>query len=354
MGVAVGLTGFVLIEGLVFHTGFYVSMLTPDSSTGMFELVISMEKEREKSGKPQVVAVGDSRQALRPAVANALGTGYEFANAGVGGTTPRCWYYELRELDPQRDRYAAILLPVEGYDDEDTGDNLADRLTDLRYLVSRIYLGDAWEYAFSYLTFDSGWRALAGVLLKGPVYKQDLREFLANPRKRLNDVDARRAYWRETIRTYPGEYKDLAGLSIDWKEWKADYPARLTPGERQTIDDILLRRPVPQEGFSAAYNRKWFGKIIDRYRGTRTKLAFYRLPRGPIARPEGLVKRETSSVREFGARPGVILLDEHAFEELERPEYFIDPLHLNAEGCKRYSAILARHVGTALGGANAF
>jgi lysophospholipase L1-like esterase len=74
-----------------------------------------------------------------------------------------------------------------------------------------------------------------------------------------------------------------------------------------------------------------------------------RLPRGPVPRPAGLVETTSSSIREFASQPHVILLDEHLFEPLERPEYYHDPLHLNAEGAVRFSTILAQEVRAVLG-----
>ena len=40
--------------------------------------------------------------ALLPRVVNEEkpGTGYTFATIGLGGTTPRIWYYALRAVDP--------------------------------------------------------------------------------------------------------------------------------------------------------------------------------------------------------------------------------------------------------------
>jgi lysophospholipase L1-like esterase len=46
--------------------------------------------------------------------------------------------------------------------------------------------------------------------------------------------------------------------------------------------------------------------------------------------------------------PVVTVLDENSFASLERPEYFFDTLHLNAEGRKSFSAMLAQQVSDAL------
>jgi hypothetical protein len=40
----------------------------------------------------------------------------------------------------------------------------------------------------------------------------------------------------------------------------------------------------------------------------------------------------------------VVLANEHAFDSLERPELFKDALHLNREGCARFSGLLVEEV----------
>ena len=56
-----------------------------------------------------------------------------------------------------------------------------------------------------------------------------------------------------------------------------------------------------------------------------------------------------SVIREFAARPNVLLVDEHFFESLERPELFADGMHMNKSGVALFSAMLAREIGRMLG-----
>jgi hypothetical protein len=89
---------FAAFEGAVFHTRLYPSIIEPDSTAGAMETQLNNELKRPKPDRNQVLAVGHSRMALLPRVANDMkpSTGYRFASVGIGGTTPRCWYYELR------------------------------------------------------------------------------------------------------------------------------------------------------------------------------------------------------------------------------------------------------------------
>jgi hypothetical protein len=72
-----------------------------------------------------------------------------------------------------------------------------------------------------------------------------------------------------------------------------------------------------------------------------------KLPRGPVVRPG--VRTVSQSIREFRSRPGVILGDEHRFEELERGEFFKDPVHMNRSGSTRYGQMLADDLNRMLG-----
>ena len=127
-----------------------------------------------------------------------------------------------------------------------------------------------------------------------------------------------------------------------------ELPEWMDAAKRQNTADLLLRDAPPLTRELAEYRRRWFGAIIARYRGTRTRLIAVRLPRGPVVRPN-LPADEGGTLREYAARGELALLDEHLFDELERPELFGDALHMNAAGGERFSLKLAREVRRALG-----
>ncbi len=135
---------FVGIEGLLFHSGIYAALIQPDSGAGWVESLLRNELRRAKPDRNQVLAVGHSRMALLPRVANEMKaeTGYTFGTIALGGTSPRGWYYELRAVDPTARAYAAIVIPSDDYDEPDGEEDLADRETDPYYLVNRLQLRD--------------------------------------------------------------------------------------------------------------------------------------------------------------------------------------------------------------------
>jgi hypothetical protein len=340
-------------DALLFRTPLYPSYLEPDSSTGLFELILAKERRaQERLGDNVVVTLGDSRLAYYPRVANELTseTGYVFRNAGVAGSDPRLWYYMLRDLDPTARRYRAIVLAVSDYDDEDVPWDFTDGIRDLHYAVARLRLSDAFDFASSFPGPALQWEAFRGALLKGTVYQADMEAFLSHPMKRIAYVRLCRQGYEGWTYGFQESPRSLEGLRIDWSSWSFTAPPSVDAGQRLSVELSLMYRPAPQTGVFAAFRRQWFGRILERYRGSPTRIVFVRLPRGPIPRPDDLVRKRSASVRELAGQPGVVLADEHAFDVLERPELFKDAQHLNHEGCSRLSAMLAREVSRLVGG----
>jgi hypothetical protein len=286
---------------------------------------------------------------ILPRLANEHSVGYWFASIAIGGSTPRCWYYFLRDTDPTARRYAAVVVPVNDYDLRDVPENLRERLLDVNFVIGHLRLGDLLEFSRSYARPANQWTAFRDGLFKGLVYKRDFQEFLLNPAARLEHVRTMREGSAGWAYNFVPENHSLAGLSVDWAAKKIRFPNGLTDAQRDLVRGVLLRPEVPQTGANAAYHREWFGRILDRYRGSGTKVIFVRLPRAPVLPPDLPPPSSSSPLRAFASEPGVVLLDEHRFDELERPELFGDPLHLNGEGILRFSRILAEEVRRILG-----
>ena len=213
------LLGYAAIEGLIFHN-LYASIIRPDSSAGNVETFIDNELRRARTDANQVLGIGDSRLqgALMPRVANQLRseTGYTFANISTAGSTPRCWYYMLRDVDPGANHYSAIMISVDSYDDAETWEDFADRQTDLHYLIARLRLSDLFEFSGSYHDPQRKWEAFRGILVKGLVYKQDFQNFLLHPRTRLAYVKLSRRDSVHWFYDYVGSGEDMQGVEVDF------------------------------------------------------------------------------------------------------------------------------------------
>jgi hypothetical protein len=341
---------FAAIEGTVFHTGLYPWILNPDGSTGYLETMLRNERERPKDG-PQVLGIGDSRMLLLARLSNERTpeTGYTFGTIATAGSSPRAWYYMLRDTDPTARFYRAIVVAVESYDDADKWNDEADSDADLSYLVPLLRLSDLPEYSRSYLSPQLQWKAARGILFKGLVYKRDFEDLLLHPVSRIRYA---RLSHRDSFGWYYG-YKGppdtVEGFQIDWTAKTLIAPPHFDPGREEGLRNRLLAPLAPETGRQSTYLKYWLGKIYERYRGSPTRLIFLRLPRGGWIRPDQPRYNPHSSVRELAAQPNVTLIDEHFFDSLEKPELFRDHLHLNGPGMDRFSLMITEEVSRILG-----
>ena len=324
--------------------------MEPDSTTGYMELQLRNEIRRPKPNRDQVLAVGHSRMALLPRVVNQdkPGTGYTFASIGLGGTTPRIWYYALHAIDPTARAYAAIVIPTDDFNEPDTYDYQSEREADQHYLIARLTLLDLTEFPWTFRSHYLQWVTARGIILKGVVYKRDFLEFIDHPLARIAKA---RYYATDSAGWYygyGGVDKSLEGLRIDWRRKTMQFPDRLPDNERKALLSLLFPTLPPDEGLETAYLRHWYGKIIEYYRGSGTKLIFLRVPRAPTSPPDPPPKLN-SAIRQIASQPDVIVLDEHLFDQLEHPDFFWDGWHLNRPGMEAFSRVLATEVRRVLG-----
>lgn len=342
---------FWCLDLAVFHTRLYPSIIEPDSTTGSIETRLTNETERATGDRNQVVAVGDSRMALNPRLANALihETGYTFATISVGGTTPRCWYYQLRAADPAAHRYAAVIVPSSDYDEADEYESRVNRPYDLHYVLAELRLTDLLEFSASFRAWDMRRTMAESILFKGLVYRRDLHELLLQPAKRRADIKLNYENSASWAYDFEGEQRSLAGVSVDWGARIIHFPNGFPPDQQELTRGELLRPRPPQTGETTRYCRYWYGRILAYYHGSGTKVIFVQVPRWPLPIPGFEIHNLNSAARACRSNPDAIVLDERLLEPLERPEFFMDGIHLNREGTRRFTEILAREVRRVLG-----
>jgi hypothetical protein len=338
---ASGLLGFVVLEAALFHTPLYSYFLSPDSSTGQLELILSNELNRVKESSNQILAIGDSRMAVMPRIANQMTpqSGYTYASVGVAGATPRSWYYMLRHVDPQANGYRAIIVCLDSYEDDENVEDIADRETDLNYLVSRLGLSDIREFSQSFHTPELQQRAVRGILFKGLVYKRDLQDFLLHPIDRVRYVLQAHRDSHDWYYGFVPPVNTLTGLQVDWEHRTLTPPPGLDPDRVKGLQLTLLNPLPPEHGQRTAYLKYWLGKIYDHYRNSATQLVFVRVPRAPWIRPD-LTSNPNSSVHQLAQQVNVKVLRPDLMAPLEKPEFFRDQFHLNATGVDQFTHII--------------
>ena len=344
------LLAFLIAEGAIFRLGWYNKYLEPNSSAGMVESYLFWLTRSRPVRVPQVMLVGDSRIAegfSAPVAEKAAGNRIQFWNFGIGGTTPRVWYYMLRDADPTRRRFAAIVMALDHYADEDHWDSMPNRLIDLNFVIGRLRLTDCWDFASSMKTAEYRGKALSGCLFKGITLRRDAQELLLH----VSDRVKRSKDWRNNgpiyINGYGGREESLQGLSADFTHRTINYPPGLPQLGKDTIHDMVMAPPAPQRGDTTRYRELWLNRIIDMYKDSPTKLIFLELPRAPLPKPES--PQPATWLHSVLARPHVSALPRSTFRDLERPEDFFDGLHLNKVGRRLFSERIAAQVPPVIG-----
>ena len=110
------LVGAVLLlwfafESLLYRSGAYFAIAEPDSNAGAVVNALLVLDRHFRPGVRTVLVLGDSRVAegFSGPLARA-GSEVDFISLSIPGSTPRTWYYLLREINRRGYRYEAVLI----------------------------------------------------------------------------------------------------------------------------------------------------------------------------------------------------------------------------------------------------
>jgi hypothetical protein len=277
-----GITAFVCIDGIIFHSGLYVSILAPDSYAGRLEVLTRAENRRPASGLKEVLVLGDSRMAegFSTTVADELGSaaGLKFVNLTEPAASVNTWYYMLREVDPAARRYWAIIVPYGVGYEPSTADPLRISMAAplLRY-------GDCFDFASGFQRWSGRFRAFTACILRGSAYQSDVSDFLEHPIARMRSIqqEPNRLHSRAV---YKGRDYDLVGTSYDPKTGEVTFPPRLTEAQREAIRKSLVQPPQAEMQYFLRLQRDWIPRILDRYSNSPTAIVLTPLPSRSVRR----------------------------------------------------------------------
>lgn len=348
---AAALAIFALVDVAAFRTDLYRRVLDPSSTTGSFEAAIDQFRAFRSDANRDVLVLGDSRiySALDPRAAARASARYRFLNGAVPGTTPRCWPFFLRAIDPASDRFAAVVISVDTYADDDSaigsldGD---DRPMDLRYVVLQTRLRDLPKLAGSFS--DPRERVEHGIdlFLRGPELRDDFQALAADPLSRIGALqNARGAKTYDPLAAHPRE-ESLRGLRVDFALGTIEYPAGLSADERAAIATQVLHVAKPSPSY-ARYRLQWLAPIAARYANAGVPVFFVRIPTRPAHRQGNQIP--SGSLVEIGREYHARLIPAQRYIALEQPRLFADEDHLNRTGSLQFSRLLANDVTRLLG-----
>jgi hypothetical protein len=329
-----GIVAFICVDGAIFHSGLYVSILAPSSYAGRVERITLAEKKRAPSGLKEVLVLGDSRiaEGFSASLANELGSaaGLKFVSLAEPAASANTWYYMIREADPTKRRYSAIIVPYGlGYEP-----NSADPLR-ISMTAPLLRYEDAFHFASGFQRWSGRFRAFIAGILRGSAYQDDVVDLLAHPIARIKNL-------RQADRTHSGsDYKgrdyDLAGTSYDAVTGALTFAPKLTEAQRLAVRKSLIQPSQSDTEYSLKLQRDWIPRIMNRYSDSPTAIVLTPLPRGPFLELGGFSKGYESVLPVSVIERTSFSLPTHTFEFLERPEYYFDAFHLNAKGRQKFT-----------------
>ena len=337
-----GLAVFICVDGAIFHTHLYSSILAPDSYAGRVAAITRAEKQRPSSGLKEVLVLGDSRMAegFSTAVADELGSaaGLKFVNLAEPASTIVTWHYLLREVDPTAQRYWAIIVPYGiGYEPK-TAEGLRISMAAplLRYR-------DSFRFASAFQTWSGRFRAFTACLLRGSAYQNDVVDLLQHPIARIRSVQLEPTRLRSRA-VYEGRDYDIVGTSYDPKTGQVTFPPRLNEAQREVIRKSLVQPSQSETQHFLKMQRDGIQRIFNHYSDSSTAIVLTPVPRSPFGGLPGFSFAGHSAFPSELAKRAAFSLPEQTFDFLEKPEYYFDGYHLNAKGRQKFTRKLVAEV----------
>jgi hypothetical protein len=332
-----GIVAFICVDGAVFHSGLYVSILAPSSYAGRISRITRAEKERASSGLKEVLVLGDSRiaEGFSATLANELGlpAGLKFVSLAEPAASANTWYYMVREVDPTTRRYAAIVVPYGiGYEP-----NSADPLR-ISMTAPLLRYGDWFHFASGFQRWSGRFRAFFACILRGSAYQDDVADLLAHPVARMRSI--RQADKMHSGREYKGRDYDLVGTSYDAATGQVTFAPKLTEAQRLAFRKSLIQPSQSDTEYSLKLQRDWIPRIMNRYSHSPTAIVLTPLPRGPFLELAGFSRGYESVLPTSVIQRTSFSLPGHTFDFLEQPEYYFDAFHLNSKGRQKFTDTL--------------
>ena len=328
-------TPFVL-DQIVFR-GIYLSVLEPESTAGMTLLMRSMQEKSYAPGMKNILVLGDSRigEGFSAILANrtAHHQGFHFVGLGLPGTTPRAWYYILRDLDPQRNKYHAIYIMSNTFRDNELHEDIQNRSIDTAYIAPILNINDFFSYPKSFSDPKEAMKAAIAVAFPTASFKSDVVGFIKAPIQRIKKA----ALWRENypswIAAYPGHSERLPSAGIPFTP--DGVLNQLSGSSRALLDEYFRNNrsdATPSERPMFSYRSTWYGSIAQEYAATAVTFGTFLIPRGPYHAVMNKSAEANGSLRLLEKKGLIKLIDTSVTLPLEEPQFFFDHLHMNAAG----------------------
>jgi hypothetical protein len=345
----------IALDFVFFRSHLYLHVIEPESTAGITALAPFIVTAAYNTDRSNVLVVGDSRvgEGFSRQIANATvgdQNGLNFISLGMAGTTPRVWYYLLREIDVKRDRFSTIVLVLPTLRSDEIDELMPDRILDTAYLAPFLRIADYPEYADSFISEKARRDATLKTIFPPLALQRDVAGFLAHPLNRYKKSQLWRNEYPEWAAKYVGNLDAMPLLNDEQLRGNQNLPLNLAPTKNQELASYLeLKRHLDvklgTQLANARFYSEWLAKIAARYSGRSTRILIALAPRGPYS--EMLFQDAQNAqhrLLDINLFNSITVLPTYFSTELERPQYFFDVLHLNKSGRAAFSAALSKSV----------
>lgn len=359
--VVLTLVVFLVLDNGIFRSGLYANIESTKSVAGHFSAVAGWCLNAKPSPKRDVLVLGHSKveAALSPRQFDEENpdSHLRLVMGSSGGTEEKMWFYFLKHVDPNRSRYAAIVIPLDTYITPPSGTDCDNLIADAQFLTPMLHPRDWSDFANSYTNPSVRQKVLLGMAASSHLYAVDLQDFILHPVERFRDVEFAKQSGPSYLYNWGGYAGNLDNLVLDFDALKIVRAPKHLDAFRRGETEYRMK-PLPADkvvGWTYRYHafrKQWLTRIVDYYAGSATKVVFVQVPRWPFDMPVLKPIPNAPSVLEF-IKPSanVVVIDEHEFDDLESPHYFYDVLHVNALARHEFTARFASKLRSALGDA---
>jgi|GEM_PF-3357602 len=345
---------FFMLDGALFRSGLYAGFEDPRPPAGSMMSIIHFTRATQSDPKRDVLVMGNSR------IQYGFGPGYvyeafpHFHYQMIMGAFPASneehWYYALHRIDPDHDRYAAIVIPISGYTITPHSEDYSREYETAQMLAPIIPLSHLREFLDGFGDQNLRWRAAMLALFPSHNYASDLAEFILHPAARMDHIAERNLVGIRYLYNEGGDPATMEDLKVDPKtNTIVRFPARFNVLYQAEMNKHFVAPPAglarQWTERNAAFEAKWLGKIVSAYKNSTTRLIFIDMPHQPVPIPEQQPIPDAPDIRGMIPRgSNITVLPPETFEALQKPKYFLDLNHMNVFGRKAFSVQLGQAV----------
>jgi hypothetical protein len=350
---------FLALDNGIFRSGLYSKVESTKGVAGHLAAVARSRLATQPSGMREVLVLGHSK--IEAALSEKIfeqdnpDSKLKLVLASSGGTTEKMWYYLLKHVDPNHNRYAAIVIPIDSYKTPPLGTDCDNLIDVAQFLAPMLSSADWQDLIGTYSDPKVREKVVLGAVVSSHLYALDLQDLLLHPVSRQADLQWSSANGATFLYKWDGYDGDLTTLEIDKVNAKILHaPPHLDAFRRMEAEVRFQKLPLEYVGLWTnrfhEFRKYWIMRMVDLYANSDTKIVFVQVPRWPFDMPTLTPIEGAPDLRDF-VKPSknVVVVDGDEFVDLEKPEYFYDVLHVNKLARREFTVRFAKDLRAALG-----